>query len=208
MSGFSCCSSGRNALMLLAAMMLLALTPGTLYAHEFIVSLRAVGAEREVILRDALRGFLLATVEQDGHENEESNGHLGGLDVYIIPRPDSIAARLPELKAAPDGPPDIVAVIGEPADVTANIATISDESLILRPGLLHQANSWTAEAVPDPDSFPARYLAAYGQPASQWAARGYNAARRIDSAVRPLGGVNDRAALDRAFAQSALGIRW
>ena len=34
--------------------------------------------------QSALNGFLLATREQDSHENEESDGHLGGLDSYIL----------------------------------------------------------------------------------------------------------------------------
>lgn len=203
-----CYLSGRAALMLLGALSFVAFAPSAAIAHEFVVSLRAVGAEREVILQDALRGFLLATAERDAHANEESNGHLGGLDVYIIPQPESIAARFPDLKTAPGGPPDIVAVIGASPDVTAEVAAIRDEGPILQPGLLHDANGWTVADALDPDSFAARYIANYGQPASQWAARGYNAARRIDAAVRPLGGVDDRAALERAFADSASGIRW
>lgn len=203
-----CYLSGRAALMLLGALSFVAFAPSAAIAHEFVVSLRAVGAEREVILQDALRGFLLATAERDAHANEESNGHLGGLDVYIIPQPESIAARFPDLKTAPGGPPDIVAVIGASPDVTAEVAAIRDEGPILQPGLLHDANGWTVGDALDPDSFAARYIANYGQPASQWAARGYDAARRIDAAVRPLGGVDDRAALERAFADSASGIRW
>ena len=34
--------------------------------------------------QSALRGFLLATGEEDAHEAEESDGHLGGLDSYIF----------------------------------------------------------------------------------------------------------------------------
>ena len=34
--------------------------------------------------QQALDGFMLATTEQDAHEFEESDGHLGGLDSYVI----------------------------------------------------------------------------------------------------------------------------
>ena len=73
---------------------------------------------------------------------------------------------------------------------------------------LPRATSWHGAEAQDPESFAARYIAAFGQPASRWAAEGYNAARRIDAAIRPLDGVDNRAALDRAFADSAKGIRW
>ena len=191
--------SGLTALIAAGALFLFTLAPGAANAHEFVVALRAAGAEREPVLVDALRGFLLATTEQDAHANEESNGHLGGLDVYIVPQPQSRAAGLPELKTAPGGPPDIVVVIGASRDLTAGIAVIGDGSVLLRQGMLHDHNRWDEGDAQDPDSFASRYFTKYGQPATQWAARGYNAARRIDAAVRPLGGVNNTAALERAL---------
>ena len=193
---------------LLAALSFLGLTPGAAYAHEFVVEVRAVGDARAQILTEALRGFLLATTERDGHANEASNGHLGGLDVYIAPRPTQVAARFPDLKPVPPGGADFIAVIGAAQDVAAEAETIGDDTVVLRPGRLHDANRWAGDEALDAQGFAARYLAAYGQPASEWAARGYNAARRIDDAVRPLGGVDDHAALARAFADSAAGIRW
>lgn len=196
------------AALLLAGVSFPGLVPGAAYAHEFVVELRAVGDARDQILTEALRGFLLATTERDGHANEASNGHLGGLDVYIAPRPTGVAARFPDLKPAPPGGADIVAVIGAAQDVAVEAETIDDGSVILRPGRLHAENRWVGEDALDAQGFAARYMVAYGQPASEWAARGYNAARRIDDAVRPLGGVDDRAALARAFADSVAGIRW
>lgn len=198
----------RSALLALSVLAFFVLHPKATSAHEFVVALQAVGAERDLILTDALGGFLLATEERDGHANETSNGHLGGLDVYIVPQLANVAARFPELKKAPSDRPDIVAVIGASGDVAAEGVQIDGDGVVLRPGLLHDANGWTATDAQDPESFAARYIARFGQPASQWAVRGYNAARRIDAAVRPLGGVNDRAGLDRAFADSAEGIRW
>ena len=197
--------SGSIALVLFGVVSFLGLAPKAANAHEFVVELQAVGDQRDVILTDALRGFLLATVERDGHANEESNGHLGGLDVYIDLEPASVAARFPELKEPPGDRPDIVAVIGASQDVGD---TTGDDSVVLRPGILQDDNDWRDAEALAAESFAARYIAKFGQPASQWAAWGYDAARRIDAAVRPLGGVDDRAALESAFAQTAQGIRW
>lgn len=200
--------SGHIFKLMLGVLILLALAPTPARAHEFVVSLRAVGADRDQILADALRGFLLATTERDAHANEQSNGHLGGLDVYIIPQPESMASQFPELKSAPTRLPDIIAIIGGPQDVSAEVEGISSDAAVLRPGLLLDDNRWAGDEGQTPTNFAARYVATYGQPASQWAARGYNAARRIDAAVRPLGGVNDPSELESAFADSAGGIRW
>jgi hypothetical protein len=193
----------------MGTVLLLVVVPGqAALAHEFVVALRAVGAERETILTDAVRGFLLATAERDAHADETSNGHLGGLDVYIIPFPNSVADRFPELKAAPTDRPDIVVVIGPPEDSTAELEKAGRDIVSIRPGLLDCANRWGAVEAQEPDSFAARYSSAYEQLASRWAAEGYNAARRIDDAIRPLDGVSDRAALESAFEASADGIRW
>ena len=190
------------------ALSLFVLSAQVANAHEFIVALRSVGAERDTILVDALRGFLLATPEQDSHADETSNGHLGGLDVFIVPQPAKVAVHFPELKDAPSNRPDIIVVIGPSDEVVAEIEKTGEESVLIRSGILHISNGWTAAEAQDPESFAARYIAAFGQPASQWAAEGYNAARRIDAAIRPLGGVANRAALDRAFLNNATGIQW
>ncbi len=186
----------------------LALPAQPALSHEFIVALRAVGVEQETILTDALRGFLLATAEQDGHADETSNGHLGGLDVYILPQSDGFATRFPDLKTAPGERPDITVVIGPSDAVAAEIEKTGAESVVISPGTLSSANSWRADETQKPGSFAARYASAYSQPASRWAAEGYNAARRLDAAIRPLGGVSNQAALERGFADSADGIQW
>ena len=54
----------------------------TAAAHSF--NLVFVAPFAKVSGKSALNGFLLATREQDSHANEESNGHLGGLDSYIF----------------------------------------------------------------------------------------------------------------------------
>ncbi|HSG95807.1 MAG TPA: hypothetical protein VLA28_09815, partial [Afifellaceae bacterium] len=70
---------------ILTAIATVLLTMGAAYAHSFNVALLvgssgpAAGEDEQV--RD---GFLLATRERDSHPDEESDGHLGGLDVYLL----------------------------------------------------------------------------------------------------------------------------
>ena len=177
-------------------------------AHEFVVAISANGTESDLILTDAVRGFLLATTERDAHPDETSNGHLGGLDVYIIPQTANVGARFPSLKDAPSDLPDIILVIGaaDPDDVALDLSR--KESVTMISGTLLSTNLWSGTATTDSTSFAARYTSTYQQPASKWAADGYNAARRIDDAVRLLGQVDDRAALERTLAASADGFQW
>tara|TARA_R110002124_G_scaffold76438_1_gene204819 strand:- start:5740 stop:6366 length:627 start_codon:yes stop_codon:yes gene_type:complete len=192
----------------LGLVLLLALPAQKALSHEFVVALRAVGMEQETVLPDALRGFLLATAEQDGHAGETSNGHLGGLDVYILAQPDGLIAGIPDLKTAPGDGPDIIVVIGSNDAVATEIEKTGSDSVVISPGTLSSANNWPVDNTQDPVGFAARYASAFSQPASRWAAEGYNAARRIDAAIRSLGGVSNRAALESAFAASADGIQW
>ncbi len=177
-------------------------------AHEFVVTIRAVGAERDLVLADALRGFLLATKERDGHPDETSNGHLGGLDVYIIPQTGENVVGFPILKKAPSDRSNITVVVGASGAVDAVLEQVGKEGPAMRAGALHGANLWSGTAPSNSAGFAARYNLAYQQPASKWAADGYNAARRIDDAVRLFGGVDDKAALERALAATAGGFQW
>ena len=55
-------------------------------AHEFTAALYMTGEMREARLAEAVNGFLLAADERDGHSDETSDGHLGGVDVQVLPR--------------------------------------------------------------------------------------------------------------------------
>ena len=103
----------------LGLMPLQALLAQSAQAHEFVVTIRAVGADRDLVLADALRGFLLATKERDGHPDETSNGHLGGLDVYIIPQTRENVVGFPILKKAPSDRSNITLVVGASGAVDA-----------------------------------------------------------------------------------------
>ena len=73
---------------------LLAMSFDPVWAHSFnlgfVVPMSGVRADTG---RQALDGFMLATTEQDAHAFEESDGHLGGLDSYVIKIDSSVDDR-------------------------------------------------------------------------------------------------------------------
>ena len=55
------------------------------WAHSFsVVFVAPMSGTQQESGRQALDGFLFATREEDAHAFEESDGHLGGLDSYIL----------------------------------------------------------------------------------------------------------------------------
>ncbi len=62
--------------------LLAGLLANTAVAHSF--NLIFIAPFDEMTGQAALDGLLLATGEQDSHEFEESEGHLGGLDSYVF----------------------------------------------------------------------------------------------------------------------------
>ena len=68
---------------LIAVMLMVITSEGR--AHSFNLGFVApMSGPRADSGQQALDGFMLATTEQDAHAFEESDGHLGGLDSYII----------------------------------------------------------------------------------------------------------------------------
>lgn len=182
------------------------LTAGPAAAHEFTAAILSVGEGRDVRLAEAVRGFLLAAEERDGHAGQTSDGHLGGVDVNILPLPAEAAAKVDELNGEPAATPDVVVVIGPEKEAAAAMAEAAAQSLVLRPGTLPARVVW-AEATAA-DSFAARYRKAYGTEPTEAAAEGYNAARRLDLAISPLDGTEPRDELARALAKTEAGIAW
>lgn len=171
-------------------------------AHSFNVALviAHAGSPADGNARQVRDGFLLATRERDSHPDEESDGHLGGLDVYLHTI-DLGHQSLAELPALLDRVPiDVLAVVGS-AETAVEIAPLVDgtQTVLMAPGRLR---------LPLPEAFAAAFETAFGYPPGEPAAQGYNAGRRIDAAVRPLGGVDDRAALRRTLDRSRDGLDW
>jgi hypothetical protein len=156
-------------------------------AHSFNVALVFAGDAAPADARgEILNGFLVAAAERDGHPDETADGHLGGLDVFVLT--DTLAEA------------DVVAVFGGGAPPASGD--------LARAVLLPPAEDVPAVDGDEAAAFAAAYLAAHGVRPGPWAAEGYHAARRIDAAVRAQGGVDDAEALRRSFEATAKGFAW
>ena len=177
---------------------------GNALAHSFTAALIVAGDNREASLAEAVRGFLLAADERDGHANETSDGHLGGVDVHVLPLPRDAAGLVEGLIGKPTEPGDVVVVLGtEPAASEAARKYQSNSTVLLQVVL---PVGWDSDV--GTDSFVARYRLAYGTAPGLMAATGYHAARRLDVAIRPLDGVIPRAALEDAWRSTSSGLPW
>ncbi|UCH75974.1 MAG: hypothetical protein JSU82_09230 [Rhodospirillales bacterium] len=170
-------------------------------AHSFNVGLIvATDAPTQAQLREVRDGFLLAAAERDGHPDQESDGHLGGLDVYLFVTDLARAAPHGVRELLGREQIDILAVLG-PDRAVAEIRPLLDGArpVLLGPGRLPSTI---------PSTFRESFESAFGYAPGPHAAAGYNAARRIDAAVRPLDGVDDTAALRQSFAATRDGLSW
>lgn len=169
---------------LLVAAWLLAVAPAA-WAHSFNVVMVVPDDLAQGVRDDMAAAFLVASEEQDGHANEESDGHLGGLDVYITLAAVGDRARID----AAD--PDILALplAGEARSGDAVILRAIDAGSPKAAGFLNRAAG--AGFSPFADRFATRT----GRTPGTEATAAYLAARHIDLAVRELEGVEDRAEL-------------
>ena len=149
------------------------------FAHSFNVA---------ILLQDKqfLNGFMLAASERDSHADETADGHLGGLDVFVS------AANTPT-EIADDI--DIVVLRKNMQNLTA---------IPLYPGRTPFAQS----VQPSVKRFISAYKTTYGMMPTATAAQGYNAALRIDRAIRPHDSVSDKTAILRSFQETAGGFNW
>lgn len=149
-------------------------------AHSFNVTMvvPAGGVEQ------ATQGFLVASGERDSHAGQESDGHLGGLDVYFsvfeVENFDTLRARV----LASD--PDIIALVG---------AELADNGV---QAAFDGADAWLLPVYAV--SAPARREFLPDDPTGDVAQLSYVAARLIDLAVRAQGGADDSDALRAVVA--------
>jgi hypothetical protein len=180
----------------LLAAVLAAPAPG--FAHSFqlgvIVSMSGSGSASG---QQALDGLRLATRERDGHPDETSDGHLGGLDSHLRPI-DSLAAVDPAWLRRQVGEMrlDIVTAVVPARDLPALAAALDDAATVFCPPGSGPVPPDQLDG-PDAVAFVAAFQRAFGYQPSVAAARGYNAGRAVDAAVRGSGDVSDKAALAR-----------
>lgn len=177
---------------------------GNALAHSFTAALIVVGDNREAGLAEAVRGFLLAADERDGHANETSDGHLGGVDVHVLPLPRDAAGLVEDLIGTPTEPGDVVVVLGTEPAASEAVRKYQSNSTVLLQAVLTEG--WDDDE--GTGSFVARYQRAYGTAPGVLAATGYHAARRLDVAIRPLDGVFPRAALEDAWRSTDSRLPW
>ncbi|MDA7429207.1 hypothetical protein PGB28_12115 [Primorskyibacter aestuariivivens] len=168
-------------------------------AHEFTAGLLVTGSDAVPRLTEVVNGFLLAADERDGHANETSDGHLGGVDVQILPLPHGSGAGLTGLSGNPSQRPDVVVIFG---DEPVQHAMLPPGVPIVRPGTLPPDTVWQQ------GNFADRYRAAYGRAPTRDAASGYNEARRLDHAIRPLDGLSPTDAFQTSIKATSGGTEW
>lgn len=196
----------RFCFLLLITLGNLALTMNPALAHSFnvalLVPLSTVGSVQG---RQYVEGFMLATTERDSHPDQESDGHLGGLDVYVT-KIDAVGNITEQIgRIALSGNIDILAFYG--ADTVLHRAREQldgKEVALLLPGEAPSLDS----SLPAVAAFISSYERVYGRKPSSDAAQGYNAARRIDAAVRAQGGVDDFSSLLWNLTKSERGFAW
>ena len=89
-------------------------TPNVASAHSFVVTLDATAAAEPFKLTSAIQGMRVPASERDSHAAETSDGHLGGIDLFIRAHPADAAEGITWLKgyAAYDNAPDRQAAQG------------------------------------------------------------------------------------------------
>ncbi len=175
-------------------------------AHRFSVALVIPLSGAASVLGCRIRnGFMLATQERDGHAGQESDGHLGGLDVYVSEIDGNGDVAIEVGRIATRGDVDIVVAFGsEKTRILIGKILVGSRIALLLPGRSPFPNS----GLPAVAKFVAAYENEYGGAPSSHAAQGYHAARRIDVAVRDQSGVRDTASLRRSFMETERGLDW
>lgn len=171
--------------------------------------------------KQILDGFMLATKERDAHPGTESDGHLGGLDVYLS-RINSADTGGPKAAARKTGvllrreKIEFLTAFASPETINAAYPAAAGAKVFMialgeaprkiegkscAPYFISISRRKETGAN---QSFAANFQKEYGRAPTRLAALGYDAARLIASAVRALGGeLDNRAALRRALRDSA-----
>lgn len=180
---------------------------GAAEAHSFnallILPLSGPAAGAGEQARD---GFMLATTERDSHPDEESDGHLGGLDVYVSV--EDVGDRSAGRPRPANGEGfEFVVVLDPTGDLAGEKWPSTPKPVVVRPRPIPIQNppeAWRSAVA----AFTEAFMRAYGRTPSEAAARGYDAARRIDAVIRQAGGVADPVELQRSLEALSDDVVW
>jgi len=170
---------------------------GSVQAHGFNLGfLTPLSGPDSRLGREAVNGFLLATRERDGHAFEESDGHLGGLDSFVImiDTGRSIEAVRSHLDTLQKGEGIVFLTGVSVADIlTATDVTLDEAQTVLVDPVntaIYPAAISTSDSLVTMDGVPylTAFLEAYGHEPGPYAIQGYIAARLIDVAVSAVEG--------------------
>ena len=196
----------RAVLLFLALIVETAIAADPALAHRFNVALvipMSGGASSQG--QQILNGFMLSTTERDSHPDQESDGHLGGLDVYVTvidgmgnPTADIEGMSVEDKMAN-------VAIFGSKTTRSRVESLLEGKGIAL---LLPGRSPFSDSGLIAVAGFTSAYEKEYGVKPSSDAAQGYNAARRIDRAVRDQGGVDNTASLLRSFRDTTQEFTW
>lgn len=189
---------------------LLAVSYSTVWSHSFKLGFVAPMSGPQVDFgQQALDGFMLATTEQDAHEFEESDGHLGGLDSYVIEIDNSAgeAATIERVENLVRSKKPLFVTGIFSAEMASQIADILKKSgaVLVNPV---DSKMWR-RVVETPEKFTTmsgelfneEFKGAYGYAPNAIVRQGYIAARLIASTVQslPESQLEDRDELARAL---------
>lgn len=188
-----------------ALLLALVLAPGA-RAHEFSLALvSTTSAEGDAIGRDLVAGFRLAVDESPDVSHPpgtEAGDHLGGVDVDIRVI-EAAGARTAGVREAVAAGASVVVVLGTSSEAAAAVgpALAGTDVLVVDAGpepptappgsagllrLRDQGGEGTGSSVAAV-RFASAFEQRHGRPASEWAARGYDAARLLDISLGRLG---------------------
>ena len=158
-------------------------TPALAHSFDTVLVVPGSGPQAEAG-KQARDGFMFAARERDAHPNETADGHLGGLDVYLLivdsmPGEGDVVANVDELaKRSADAIPRIVA----PAELLPAIQHQVSGAEIIAIDLF--GTTPTDVRTMDSRPFAAAFQDAFGYAPTQAVFAGYAAARQIDKTIR------------------------
>ena len=136
---------------MIAILTWLGLSAGMLHAHYFDVAIVVPPGDGQA----AMQAFLLASAERDGHPDETSDGHLGGLDSHVTIVENGDHADAQAIRPDSAAPHIIVAISTQVPDGlrypdawTFRVTRVSDRAAreYLNAGVLGRVASITGQA--------------------------------------------------------------